>query len=377
MNNVTVELQNANVDRLRQDLGRYLEHEIELGSFPGAVWAIGDLSGNLIQEAYGNAVVKPARIPTEVTTRFDVASLTKPLITATLALIADEKEVAPLDVPISRWIPELREDKRDLTLTDLLTHRAGFQAWYPLYTAGFSTSDYLDALVHRPLRYKPRTSEIYSCLGYVLARIVLELAWKEPIESVIHREIFRPLHLPTAGFSPHPREKFEIAATEWGNFNERAMVDHRNIPFRDFRNYMIWGEVNDGNAWYLGGYGGNAGLFATAAEVVRLAFLYLTDEIFSPPVRAMALTNHTSGTEENRGIGWQLRMERPGHPSGALSRGCFGHTGFTGTSVWVDPERQIALTLLTNRLHPTVQKADLQPVRRRFHEIVIAALEHS
>ena len=362
-------------DRLRQELDQFLQREIDVGSFPGGVWAVGDASGNVIEGALGNAVIKPARIHTSIETRYDVASLTKPLVTATLALVSHQKGIADLEAPIGRWIPELRDDKRDLTLIDLLTHRAGFQAWYPLYTAGFGTSAYLQALVQRPLRYTPRSREIYSCLGFVLARIVLELAWGEPLDAVIQREIFAPLGLTSAGFSPSPREKYTIAATEWGNFNERRMVAERNIPFRDFRNYMIWGEVNDGNAWYIGGYGGNAGLFATADDVIRLALVYMTGDLLSPESRALATRNHTSGQEENRGIGWQLAMNREGHPSGALSPRCYGHTGFTGTSVWSDPDRGIVLTLLTNRLHPTVQTIDMQRVRRRFHEAVIRVFD--
>lgn len=363
-------------ERLRKELTQFLQREIDVGSFPGAVWAISDREGNLLQGALGNAVIKPARIAASVDTRYDVASLTKPLITATLALISHQKGIIDLEAPISRWIPELNDDKRSLTLTDLLTHRAGFQAWYPLYTNGYGSGNYLQALIQRPLRYEPRTREIYSCLGFVLSRIVLELAWGEPIESVVHREILRPLRLASAGFSPHAREKYAIAATEWGNFNERRMVAERNIPFRDFRNYMIWGEVNDGNAWYIGGYGGNAGLFATAAEVIELAMIYLRDNLLlTEESRALALRNHTIGKDENRGIGWQLKMDRPHHPSNPLSKGCFGHTGFTGTSVWGDPDRGIVLVLLTNRLHPTVQTIDMQRVRRRFHELAIEAME--
>lgn len=375
MNNGSSALQSSVEDHLRSELERFLQREIEVGSFPGAVWAVGDDAGNMLQGSLGNAVIKPARIHATVETRYDVASLTKPLITATLALISHQKGVVDLEAPVGRWIPELNEDKRDLTLVDLLTHRAGFQAWYPLYVNGYGPPAYLQALIQRPLRYTPRTREIYSCLGFILARIVLELAWGESIESVVHREILRPLRLGSAGFKPHPREKYQIAATEWGNFNERQMVADRNISFRDFRNYMIWGEVNDGNAWYMGGFGGNAGLFATASDVVHLALLYLRDDsLLTAETREFALRNHTRGEDENRGIGWQLRMERPGHPSSPLSPRCFGHTGFTGTSVWVDPDRRLALALLTNRLHPTVQTIDMQRVRRRFHEIVLAAV---
>lgn len=352
----------------------YLRHEVDTGSFPGAVWAIGDCDGVILDGAIGNAVVRPARIPATTATRYDVASLTKPLVTTSLALIAHAQGRADIDEPISRWLPELNEDKRDLTLTDLLTHRAGFQAWYPLYTAGFGSENYLRALVSRPLRYKPREGEIYTCLGMILARIVLERVWDEPLEETARRELFEPLGVETAAFNPPPLDKYVIAATEWGNYNERRMVAARNLPFRDFRNYIIWGETNDGNAFYMGGYGGNAGLFANARDVLRLASIYYCEGLLPEDLRQRAITNHTSGEEENRGLGWQLQMPREGHPSRALGPRCFGHTGFTGTSVWTDPDIGISLVLLSNRLHPNVQPVDLQRVRRHFHDLVIGAV---
>lgn len=358
-------------EALSREVTRYLSREIEIGSFPGAVWAIGGPDGAIIQGALGNAVVKPARIQASESTLYDVASLTKPIVTASLAIITHQRGKADLDEPVGRWLPELKGDKSALTLTDLITHRAGFQAWYPLYACGYGTDNYLEALVSRPLRYEPRASEIYSCLGYVLSKIAMERIWNEPLEQTARRELFEPLNLSHATFNPSPRDKYVIAATEWGNFNERRMVAARNLSFKDFRNYMIWGEVNDGNAWYLGGYGGNAGLFATADEVLRLTGIYLDGTLLTPEMRRRALVNHTTGEEENRGLGWQLRMPKEGHPSGVFGPRAFGHTGFTGTSVWSDPDMELSFVLLTNRLHPNVQTLDMQKIRRRFHEIVV------
>lgn len=359
-------------ESLKLDVETFLKREIEIGSFPGASWAVGGPDGEILEGALGNAVVKPARIHATSETRYDVASLTKPIVTATLALLTHARGKADLDEPIGRWVPELHEDKSGLTLTDLLTHRGGFQAWYPLYVVGYGTERYLEALVTRPLRYLPGTSEIYSCLGYVLAKITLERIWGEPLEETARRELFQPLELPFATFNPRPRDKYVIAATEWGNFNERRMVAARNLSYKDFRNYMIWGEVNDNNAWHLGGFGGNAGLFATAAEVLKLTGIYLAGPLLPPELRERALVNHTTGDEENRGLGWQLKMEKEGHPSGAFGERTFGHTGFTGTSVWSDPDHGLSFVLLTNRLHPNVQTVDMQRIRRRFHDLFVS-----
>jgi CubicO group peptidase (beta-lactamase class C family) len=360
-------------ERLRERLDAFLDREIEIGSFPGAVYAIGTPQSIVAENALGYSVVLPAKMKTSVETIYDVASVSKPVITATLALIAAQEKVIDLSQPVSKLVPELGEDKRELTFVDLLTHRAGFQAWYPVYTQGVGEQSYLDALVRRPLRYRAGTREIYSCLGYLLLYLALQRGFGEPLAEVSRKRIFEPLGLKHSMFNPAPDMKYVIAATEWGNANERQMVAERNIPFRDFRNYMIWGEVNDGNAFYMGGFGGNAGLFATARDVYRISASYLEGggELLSKETLEIALRNYTLGLEENRAIGWQLQAQRTSHPSAPLSETSFGHTGFTGTSVWLDPERGLVIVLLTNRLHPSLKPLNMQNVRRRFHQIVV------
>ncbi|MFN2443007.1 MAG: serine hydrolase, partial [Thermoanaerobaculia bacterium] len=278
-----------------------------------------------------------------------------------------------LDRRVSECLTEFRgTDKDELTYIDLLTHRGGFQAWYPLYTRGPGGAAYLDALVRRPLRYRPGTREIYSCLGFVTLTLALERIYGQPIETVAAEKIFEPLGLSCSMFNPSPRLKYRIAATEWGNENERQMVAVRNLEFKLFRNYMIWGEVNDGNAYYMGGMAGNAGLFANARDVYEIARQWLLGggSLLPEGMAKLALRNYTVGLEENRGLGWLLHMTRTSHPSSVLSQHCYGHTGFTGTSVWVDPERDLILVLLTNRLHPYVKPLDMQAIRREFHKIV-------
>jgi CubicO group peptidase (beta-lactamase class C family) len=232
---------------------------------------------------------------------------------------------------------------------------------------------YLQALAKRPLRYQPGTREIYTCLGFITLTLALERIHGEPVEKLAQRRIFDPLALRTAVFNPPAAMKYRIAATEWGNANERQMVAARNLPFKKFRNYMIWGEVNDGNAWYMGGMAGNAGLFGTARDVFEIARNWAIGggRLLPPDMVRLALRNYTVGLEENRGFGWLLHMTRHDHPSAVLSEQCYGHTGFTGTSVWVDPPRDLIAVLLTNRLHPFVKPLNMQAIRREFHRIVV------
>lgn len=358
---------------LRQKLDRYLEGKIERASFPGAVYAVGSSSGVLLQNALGYSVLKPAKIKAQVDTIYDVASLTKPLTTTTITLQAHAEGRIDIHEPVSKHLEELRgTDKAELTFIDLLTHRGGFQAWYPLYTQGLGPENYLRALLKRPLRYKPGSKEIYTCLGFILLHLVMMRVYGRPLEQVVQEKVFAPLGLKRSLFNPPPEMKYAIAATEWGNSNERRMIADRGLKFQ-FRDYMIWGEVDDGNAYYMGGHAGNAGLFSTAGEVFQIAHAYLVGggRLLPPELVKLSVRNYTVGLEENRGLGWQLQSERSAHPSSVLSETCYGHTGFTGTSVWVDPERDLIIVLLTNRLHPTVKPFNMQTVRRKVHALVV------
>lgn len=351
-----------------------LRGEIEVGSFPGATWIVGTSAGPLVEGAIGHSVLKPAKIVASHDTIYDLASLTKPLATTALVLQTAAEGKIALEDRVSRWLTEFRgTDKEEVTFIDLLTHRGGFQAWFPLYTQGQGDAAYLAALVKRPLRYQPGTREIYSCLGFITLTLALERIHGEPVETLAKKRIFEPLGLDTAMFSPPAAMKYKVAATEWGNANERQMVAARNLPFKQFRNYMIWGEVNDGNAWYMGGMAGNAGLFGTAGDVFEIARNWAIGggKLLPEEMVRLALRNYTVGMEENRGFGWLLHTSRPDHPSAVLSEQCYGHTGFTGTSVWVDPTRDLIMVLLTNRLHPFVKPLNMQAIRREFHRIVV------
>jgi len=150
------------------------------------------------------------------------------------------------------------------------------------------------------------------------------------------------------------------------------MGEERGIVFTGFRQYLMWGEVNDGNAWGMGGYAGNAGLFASAAEVYAIARSWMdgAERLLPNELVERAIRNNTAGREENRGLGWQLRGSTETAISAPLGPRAFGHTGFTGTSVWIDPDRHLIAVLLTNRIHPTASSVGMQNARRMFHQIV-------
>jgi serine-type D-Ala-D-Ala carboxypeptidase len=357
-------------ERIAAVLDPYLTEQVERGSFPSAVYAVGTSRDFIIEKAFGNAVVDPVRIEARVDTIYDAASITKPLVTVPIALLAVAEGRIKLDDAIGRWLPELGPDKRDLTFADLLTHRSGFEAWHPLYAEGLGQESYLRSLIARPLQYEPRTQVIYSDLGFMLLYNALERVFDESMHVLAKERVLAKLSLRAAMFNPPAGLRNDVAATEWGNAAEREMVAARSMEFDQFRDYMIWGEVNDGHSYYMGGFAGTAGLFATARDVYELARVYVSDVLLPRDVIELALQNHTAGLDDARAIGWQLHTLRSNNPSSVLSTRSFGHTGFTGTSVWVDPERDLILVLLTNRLHAAGRPPNIQEVRKRFHQLV-------
>lgn len=363
-------------DAAKSAIEALLDEQIAAGAFPGAAWAVGTHDGRIASGARGLAARVPEARAATVDTIWDAASLTKPLVTAALTLRAVDQGRVRLDDRVVRHAPELRGafafDR--ITVADLLTHRAGFQAWHPLYVEGDGAAGYLAALARRPLRYWPGTGETYTCLGFILLGIVLERLFDRPLRELARELVFEPLGLRDACLAPDASLRPRIAPTELGNAHEKAMVRDRGLSFPRFRELLIHGEVNDGNAFHLGGAAGNAGLFATAEDVARLAGSWIDAgaAIVSPALREAATRNHTLGFAENRGYGWLLRGNAADHPAAPLSPGAFGHTGFTGCSVWCDPVRRIVVVLMTNRIHPVVGPTAIQAIRRRLNAIVAA-----
>jgi CubicO group peptidase (beta-lactamase class C family) len=303
-------------------IAAFLQREIELGSFPGASWAVGSSRGIDQTGAVGHAVTVPLRIPATTETIYDCASLTKVLVTTPRAL-----ELFPLDHLIHGF-----------TVRELLTHTSGLRAWLPLY----AFDDPLRAILEEGPECERGTRVIYSDLNFILLWMAMDKFAIEP---------------------PLAADKPRIAATEWGQRWEMKMCAERKIAFDRFRESLIWAETHDGNSYFLGnGCAGNAGLFATATEVFEMTRSVLAR---TPPVR-----NETAHLNDARALGWQ--MGTGSAMTEMLSPGNFGHTGFTGTSVWIDPQRDKIMVLLTNRVHPCAAPTAMLHIRGEFHRLALA-----
>jgi len=358
-----------------------LSEQISAGDFPSAVYVVAQRGEVVFADALGHSVVEPYSVANKFETIYDLASLTKPLVTGFLCARRIESGELTLDSSVSHYVPEFdRTDKQMITVRELLTHTAGLPAWRPLYllTAG-EPERAAGAIASLDLEYKPGTRVVYTDLGFITLGILLERITGHSLVELARKEIIDALKLEHTFFNPELALQTGIAASENGNNYEREMCEQTEADvYANSRQRMIWGEVHDGNAYFLGGAAGHAGLFSTASDVLVLAQQFQSEHTssFKSETCSYFRTNMTRGLEEARSLGWQLAATKDSTAGTDLPSDAFGHNGFTGTSCWIDPEHDRVFILLTNRTH--VRKlpfANINSVRRQFHSFAVQALD--
>lgn len=319
--------------------------------------------GRLVHlRGYGAIDWAPGAPAVTDSTIFDLASLTKVVATTTAAMILEDEGKLDLDRPIAYYVPEITDTaKARITVRQVVTHRGGFESFAPLYLNFSGQADFLRQIDARPLRYEPGTQTIYSDWDLILLQRVVERITGQTLDRFTEERIFRPLGMHDTGFRPSAALRPRIAATE---------VDGR-------RGGLIHGEVHDPNAWAIGGVAGHAGLFSSARDLSVFAQMLLNGgeyggvRIVRPETVARWTAPQFPGS--SRALGWDT-------PSGRSSAGrffgarSFGHTGYTGTSLWVDPERGLFVLLLTNRVNPTAENQKHVPLRRSVADAVQEAV---
>ncbi|HUS10320.1 MAG TPA: serine hydrolase domain-containing protein, partial [Pyrinomonadaceae bacterium] len=361
-------------------ISTFLSERIAGGDFPSAVYLIGEKDREVFADALGNAVTEPQSIAASLDTIYDLASLTKPLVTGFLCARRVEAGELTLDASVSHYLPEFdRTDKRPITFAQLLTHTSGLPAWQPLYLLAEGEPERtLAVIANLDLEYQPGTRVVYSDLGFIVLGMLLERMAGKPLLEQAQNEIFQPLGLRQTFFNPELALQTGIAACETGNNYERQIcAEAESGEQRNWRNEVIWGQVHDGNAYFLGGAAGHAGLFSTAKETLVIARQCLARQsnLLRPATCELFYKDMTEGLEEARSFGWQLAKTKDSAAGGDLPLDSFGHSGFTGTSCWIDPNHDRIFILLTNRTHARVLPfANINSVRRRFHSLAVAAL---
>jgi CubicO group peptidase (beta-lactamase class C family) len=376
-------MRETNKGRSNPAISALLAERIEAGDFPSAVYVVAERGEVAFADALGDAVREPERHAARLETIYDLASLTKPLVTGLLCALFAERGTLELERTLADYLPEFaREDKRGITVRQLLTHTSGLPAWRPLYLLCEGEPERtLSVIAAQPLEYETGARVIYSDLGFITLGFLLQKLSGVPLAELALREIFQPLGLERTFFNPLRAWRTEVAACESsGNTHERGMCAEEfgiERPF-DWREQTVWGEVHDGNAFFLGGAAGHAGLFSTATETLSIAtqFVARTTRLLRGETCSLFRTNMTGGLDEARSLGWQLAATEGSTAGPLLSPDSFGHLGFTGTSCWNDPEHERSFILLTNRTHSRpLPFVNINGVRRRFHTLAVEALE--
>lgn len=334
-------------------------------------------------DALGEAVREPEQIPASLNTIYDLASLTKPLVTGLLCARCVEAGELDLDSAVADYLPDFnRSDKSAITIRHLLTHTSGLPAWRPLYLLTQDKDKVIAAIAEESLSAQPGERVIYSDLGFILLGFVLQRLSGSDLSVLAAEEIFARLKLTRSFFNPAQAARTGIAACENGNAYERDMCerDFPSKPYAKWREAVVWGQVHDGNAYFLGGAAGHAGLFSTAQETLTIANQFIAGQsrLLTRDTCELFRRNLTEGLNEARSFAWQLAATKDSTAGTSLPLDAFGHTGFTGTSCWIDAEAQRVFILLTNRTHArALPFANINSVRRQFHSMAVTALENS
>ena len=372
----------------------YLQERIDANDFPSAVYLVAEKGEIVFQDALGFAVVEPERIPATMDTIYDLASLTKPLVTGLLANLLIEKDVLRLNDRVSEYFREFDTRRKTwIRILNLLTHTSGFKSWLPFYffTSNETiTGEQISTIIaDMLLASQPYDKVIYSDLNFLVLQRLIEDKYYKKVNKIASAVIFEPLGLTDTYFNPPSELKPRIAASEKGNEYEKhtcielgyikppssaGETDTNAIrnPHSAFRNQVIWGEVHDGNAYFMGGFAGHAGLFSTAEEVFKIAQEFLPNytTLLKPETCELFSSNFTPGLNEARSIAFQLAATPESTAGSKMSPQSFGHLGFTGTSLWIDPVKERIFILLTNRTHAhPLPFVNINSVRRRFHDL--------
>jgi CubicO group peptidase (beta-lactamase class C family) len=294
-------------------------------------------------------------------TIFDLASVSKVVATTAMAMLLYERGHLDLDVPVAGIFPQFAHGdtrRREVTVRMLLAHSSGLPAYVRLYREAHTRDELLKAALAVPLKADPDSHTEYSDIGFIILGAVLERIADEPLDRFCARDVFGPLGMNHTTYCPPAQLRTSIPPTQ---------DDH------EFREHIIQGEVQDENASVLGGVAGHAGLFSNAVDLAAFAHCMLQGgrPILRPDTVALFTRRHGQSS-------WTLGWDTPSAPSQSgkyFSPRSFGHLGYTGTSLWIDPERSLAVALLTNRTWPDTKSQLIKQVRPRFHDAVIRALE--
>jgi serine-type D-Ala-D-Ala carboxypeptidase len=342
---------------------RILDEAIAAHAFPAASIAVTHEGKLVALRAFGQFTYDPTSPQPTSLTLFDLASVSKVIATTTMAIILYERGLLDLDIPVNSIVGEFSgEDPRrdEVTLRMLLAHSSGLPAYEKLFLRAPDRDHLLQLACSTPLLNDPGSHADYSDIGFIILGVALERLADESLDRFCQREIFGPLAMTHTTYNPAPELRLLIPPT---------------ADDQTFRHRIIQGEVQDENASILGGVAGHAGVFSTAADIATFAHVLLKGgkPILRPETLSLFTARESSPEGTSRALGW----DTPSSPSQSgryFSPHSYGHLGYTGTSLWIDPERNLSITLLTNRTWLDCANQSIKQIRPRVHDAVIEAL---
>lgn len=349
----------------KEKIARFIQYGLKKGVFPGAVLILVNDKRILYQESFGYSQLGPVKNRMKKETIFDIASLTKVVATTTAIMQLIEMGQINLWDYLKRYYPDLPKDKEEITIFHLLTHTSGFPAIIRLWDQGLNYEEKIKYVLENPLEVKTREKVIYSDLNFILLGDLIWRVTGKRLDKYASKHIFQPLGMTMTTFNPLENLPYtdgkDYAATEMCEWRGRMMI----------------GEVHDENAFSFGGVSGHAGLFSTIDDLNKFLQMLLNNGLYQGirvlSSRAVGLMSKdwTPNLDNHRGLGWDLIKNS--HSSGGVffSEAAFGHTGFTGTSIWIDPLLKIGVALLTNRVHPTRENKQIIAFRPLLHNLVV------
>ncbi|HXG69020.1 MAG TPA: serine hydrolase domain-containing protein [Gemmatimonadaceae bacterium] len=329
---------------------------------PGVAIMIGRHGRLVVDRSWGRSDWAPNAPPVTDSTLYDMASLTKVIASTTAAMLLEEDSLLDIERTVVSYLPEFNSpDKSGITVRMLLTHSSGMKQNRPLWREFKTHAEFLRAINSHPLSYVPGERSDYTDWNMMVLQAIVERLSGKRLDSLLAERVFGPLGMRETGFNPSGGLKARIAPTE----------------IQDFRGGLVWGVVHDENAWMLGGVSGHAGLFSSARDLATFAQMMLNGGEFGGvrvlQPQTIARWTARQRKDGSRALGWDTPAPRSS-AGRYFSTRSWGHTGFTGTSIWVDPEKQLFVVLLTNRVNPTRDNRRVDPLRRSVADAAQAAV---
>jgi beta-glucosidase-like glycosyl hydrolase/CubicO group peptidase (beta-lactamase class C family) len=356
-------------DDILKEAYTVLKEAIADSVFPGAEIAVVHDGKLIANRGFGRQTYDPDSPAITPGTIYDLASVTKVAATTIVAMQLWENGKIKLDIPAKSYLPKFTGGAKDsVTIRNLLTHSGGAHWWVDLWDKAQNKEEALDYIYQLPLDYTPGDSMIYSDLGLIMTGQILETVTGKPIDQLAADMIYKPMGVNNTMFNPPKDLLPRIAPTEIGGSMNRG---------------LIHGDVHDENAFFFNGVSTHAGLFSTAEDLAALAQMLLNGGIyrhhrfFSPHTIKYWTSRQNIPEGSARAVGWDTPSDHGSSAGDYFSKGSFGHLGFTGTSIWIDPNRKIAIILLSNRVYPTRERGGMYEVRRNFYKEAMKALLES